>query len=295
METALKICKRLHSYLYAGQFHGKVTGVYDKRLDMETPFGLIAVVQRECLNPFSCLVGSLKPFTALGIRPGMDVLLDKNGLDIPQTELVVDVTMAEDVDLSMDAMTNLFLPMDLNMRLRHVRRAIEQGAGSEDLSLLALSPREAAPLAPLGTQLKALSDGLEEGDMYAACTAAAAAAGFGSGSVPASDILLSGYMAAYTALSFALGRSLHRVRDVTRQLAAAAAQNTNENGAAALLQAGEGLVDEDRFQLLRSLFSDTAYTTLSGCAMRIAGAESGVNFLTGICVGITGQYLMKTI
>ena len=79
------------------------------------------------------------------------------------------------------------------------------------------------------------------------------------------------------------------------QLAAAAAQNTNENGAAALLQAGEGLVDEDRFQLLRSLFSDTAYTTLSGCAMRIAGAESGVNSLTGICVGITGQYLMKTI
>ena len=57
---------------------------------METPFGLIAVVQRECLKPFSCLVGSLKPFTALGIRPGMDVLLDKNGLDIPQTELVVD-------------------------------------------------------------------------------------------------------------------------------------------------------------------------------------------------------------
>ena len=53
METALKICKRLHSYLYAGQFRGKVTGVYDKRLDMETPFGLIAVVQRECLKPFS--------------------------------------------------------------------------------------------------------------------------------------------------------------------------------------------------------------------------------------------------
>ena len=69
METALKICKRLHSYLYAGQFHGKVTGVYDKRLDMETPFGLIAVVQRECLKPFSCLVGSLTIFICIAFTP----------------------------------------------------------------------------------------------------------------------------------------------------------------------------------------------------------------------------------
>lgn len=294
METALKICKRLHSYLYAGQYTGRVLNVWNNRLDIETPFGLIALVQRDCLKPFSCLVGGLKPFSAMNIRPGMPVLLGQSGFDIPDTELEVDVTMAEDVDLSMDTMTNLFLPLDLNIRLRHILRAMEQGASSEDLSMLALSKRDSGMLSPLQKALSALGEALEEGDYEGMESCAAACAGFGSGTAAASDVLLTGYMAAYTALSYALGRSRQLVRYITRRVAAGAAANTNDSGRAVLLQGGEGLVDEDRFQLLRALFSDTPYTTLSGCAMRIASGE-GVNFLTGLCLAVDRHYLSKTL
>lgn len=294
METALKICKRLHSYLYAGQYTGRVLNVWNNRLDIETSFGLIALVQRDCLKPFSCLVGGLKPFSAMNIRPGMPVLLGQSGFDIPDTELEVDVTMAEDVDLSMDTMTNLFLPLDLNIRLRHILRAMEQGASSEDLSMLALSKRDSGMLSPLQKALSALGEALEEGDYEGMESCAAACAGFGSGTAAASDVLLTGYMAAYTALSYALGRSRQLVRYITRRVAAGAAANTNDSGRAVLLQGGEGLVDEDRFQLLRALFSDTPYTTLSGCAMRIASGE-GVNFLTGLCLAVDRHYLSKTL
>lgn len=294
METALKICKRLHSYLYAGQYTGRVLNVWNNRLDIETSFGLIALVQRDCLKPFSCLVGGLKPFSAMNIRPGMPVLLGQSGFDIPDTELEVDVTMAEDVDLSMDAMTNLFLPLDLSIRLRHILRAMEQGASSEDLSMLVLSKGHPGMLAPLQKALSALGEALEEGDYDLMESCAASCAGFGSGTAAASDVLLTGYMAAYTALSYALGRSRQLVRYITRRVAAGAAANTNDSGRAVLLQGGEGLVDEDRFQLLRALFSDTPYTTLSGCAMRIASGE-GVNFLTGLCLAVNRHYLSKTL
>ncbi len=294
METALKICKRLHSYLYAGQYTGRVLNVWNNRLDIETSFGLIALVQRDCLKPFSCLVGGLKPFSAMNIRPGMPVLLGQSGFDIPDTELEVDVTMAEDVDLSMDAMTNLFLPLDLSIRLRHILRAMEQGASSEDLSMLVLSKGHPGMLAPLQKALSALGEALEEGDYDLMESRASACAGFGSGTAAASDVLLTGYMAAYTALSYALGRSRQLVRYITRRVAAGAAANTNDSGRAVLLQGGEGLVDEDRFQLLRALFSDTPYTTLSGCAMRIASGE-GVNFLTGLCLAVNRHYLSKTL
>ncbi len=294
METALKICKRLHSYLYAGQYTGRVLNVWNNRLDIETSFGLIALVQRDCLKPFSCLVGGLKPFSAMNIQPGMPVLLGQSGFDIPDTELEVDVTMAEDVDLSMDTMTNLFLPLDLSIRLRHILRAMEQGAGSEDLSMLALSKGHPGILSPLQKALSALGGALEEGDYDLMESCAAACAGFGSGTAAASDVLLTGYMAAYTALSYALGRSRQLVRYITRRVAAGAAASTNDSGRAVLLQGGEGLVDEDRFQLLRALFSDTPYTTLSGCAMRIASGE-GVNFLTGLCLAVDRHYLSKTL
>lgn len=294
METALKICKRLHSYLYAGQYTGRVLNVWNNRLDIETSFGLIALVQRDCLKPFSCLVGGLKPFSAMNIRPGMPVLLGQSGFDIPDTELEVDVTMAEDVDLSMDAMANLFLPLDLSIRLRHILRAMEQGASSEDLSMLVLSKGHPGMLAPLQKALSALGEALEEGDYDLMESRASACAGFGSGTAAASDVLLTGYMAAYTALSYALGRSRQLVRYITRRVAAGAAANTNDSGRAVLLQGGEGLVDEDRFQLLRALFSDTPYTTLSGCAMRIASGE-GVNFLTGLCLAVNRHYLSKTL
>ena len=58
-----------------------------------------------------------------------------------------------------------------------------------------------------------------------------------------------------------------------------------------LLQVGEGIVAEDVFQLLRSLFSDIPYTSLSAWGNRTAKGANGVNVLVGVSVALYGLYL----
>ena len=45
----------------------------------------------------------------MDLKTGMDVLLDKKGIAIPDGDFSVDVTLAEDVDLTIECMVNLFL------------------------------------------------------------------------------------------------------------------------------------------------------------------------------------------
>ena len=91
----------------------------------------------------------------------------------------------------------------------------------------------------------------------------------------------------------ALGRSRERVRTLTREIAAAAAAHTTDLSGALLLQAGEGLVSEDTFRLLQSVFSDAPYRTLTADASRVARSvsPSGVNILVGIILAISNQYV----
>ena len=125
--------------------------------------------------------------------------------------------------------------------------------------------------------------------------AAGKCSGFGSGLVPASDALLCGYLACFSCLSYALGRSREAVLSMTRAAANGGASNTNENGAVALLQAGEGIVREDVFQLLRSLFSDIPYTSLSAWGNRTAKGVNGVNILVGISIALHDLYLKNAL
>ena len=66
-------------------------------------------------------------------------------------------------------------------------------------------------------------------------------------------------------------------------------------GAAALLQAGEGIVREDVFQMLRSLFSDIPYTSLSAWGNRTAKGANGVNILVGISIALHDLYLKNAL
>ena len=77
--------------------------------------------------------------------------------------------------------------------------------------------------------------------------------------------------------------------------AAGGASNTNESGTVALLQAGEGVVAEDLFQLLRSLFSDIPYTSLSAWGNRTAKRSNGVNVLVGVSIALHDLYLKNAL
>ena len=295
METAERICKRFHSYLRAGEYPGRVTAITGERMDVEASFGTVSVLNAGALQPFSCRISGVQPFTAMDMKPGMDVLMDKKGIAVPDVDFFVDVTLAEDVDLSIECMVNLFLPVDLSIRARYIHRIIERCSANEDLSLLVIDPEAAPELKKLYEPLRDLSAAFFEQDEGHISQAAAGCSGFGNGIVPASDALLCGYMACFSCLSYALGRSRDMVLGMTRAAAAGAAANTNENGTVALLQAGEGLVAEDAFQLLRSLFSDIPYTSITAWGNRLAKGANGVNFLVGISIALHDLYLKNAL
>lgn len=295
METAERICKRFHAYLLSGEFTGRVAAVTGERLDIETSFGIVSVLNAGALQPFSCFVSGIQPFTAMGLQSGMDVLLDRKGIAIPDGDFAVDVTLAEDVDLSIECMVNLFLPVDIAIRARYIHRIVERYSANEDLSLLIIDPDIEPALQRIRGSLQDLSHAFFEQDLQHIEQAAANCSGFGSGVVPASDALLCGYMACFSCLSYALGRSRDTVLGITRAAAAGGASNTNESGTVALLQAGEGVVAEDVFQLLRSLFSDIPYTTLSAWGNRTAKGPNGVNVLVGISMALHDLYLKNAL
>ena len=160
METAERICKRFHSYLLSGEYTGRIAAVTGEKLDIETAFGIVSIVNAGALQPFSCFVSGIQPFTAMNLQPGMDVLLDRKSIDIPDGDLSVDVTLAEDVDLSIECMVNLFLPVDISIRARYIHRIVEQYSANEDLSLLIIDPESAPEL----QQLPCLCAGPGAGD-----------------------------------------------------------------------------------------------------------------------------------
>ncbi len=295
METAERICKRFHSYLLSGEYTGRIAAITGEKLDIETSFGIVSVLNAGALQPFSCFVSGVQPFTAMNLQPGMDVLLDKKGIDIPDGDLSVDVTLAEDVDLSIECMVNLFLPVDISIRARYLHRIVDRYSSNEDLSLLIIAPDSDPALQRIQVCLQNLSQAFFEQDLAQIEKAAANCSGFGSGVVPASDALLCGYMACFSCLSYALGRSRDTVLAMTRAAAAGGASNTNESGSVSLLQAGEGIVAEDVFQLLRSLFSDIPYTSLSAWGNRTAKGANGVNILVGISMALHDLYLKNAL
>ena len=295
METAERICKRFHSYLNSGEYSGRVSSVTGEKLEIETSFGTVSVLNAGALQPFSCFVSGIQPFTAMVLKTGMDVLLDQRVIAIPDADFSVDVTLAEDVDLTIECMVNLFLPVDISIRARYIHRIVEQYSANEDLSMLLIAPDSLPDLQRIRGSLQDLSQAFFEQDPLRSEQAAADCSVFGSDLVSASYGLLCAYMACFSCLSYALGRSRETVLGMTQAAAAGAAANTNENGAMVLLQAGEGMVSEDVFQLLRSLFSDIPYTSLAAWGNRTARSANGVNILVGISLALHDLYLKNAV
>ena len=298
METARKICKRLHAYLRIGNYDGTVHAVYPDAIYCNTSIGMVSILSNaHCLAPFSTVVSSVKPFTRYEIEEGQRVLMGGERIEIPDCELTLDLSQATDYDLSLDTIRAVFLPNDYDIRLRHILHTIESNAKTDDLSPIVVDtkPNEYSELIkPLLPQLHASFR-----DRYPdACSKATSQiAGIGVGLIPSADRLLCGYIAGYAALSAALGRSFNHVLEMTRALASAAAAHTTELSAAFLLQSGEGLVSEDLFSLVRNVLSDAPYSALVASANRIAALPlgGGADMLAGVYLSLSMLYAASPI
>lgn len=293
-EYARKICKRLHAYARLDSYTGRIRTLSPNVLRIETGIGVLSVLSNtNCLQPFSMTVNATKPFTEMDLSEGQAVSFEKERLTFAESEFAVDVSQATDIDLSIDVMKSLFLPLDLSLRVRHLIRAVESGSSTYPLAALVTGERLDPVAEPVAKALPMLHEAVYEQILPACRAAGEALAGYGNGATPDSDDLLEGYFAGYAALSMALGRKSERVRAMTREIAAAAAEHTTDISAALLLQAGEGLVSEDLFRLLQSVFSDAPYRRITADAKNVARgvAPSGVNLLVGVCLAITNQYI----
>ncbi len=275
-----------------GRYEGVVHDVRSNAVTLKTPIGMISILTNaHCLKPFSVVVNSTKKFPGFEIEEGQDVVIGDERIEIPACEFTVDLSQATDLDLSVEIMQSLFLPTDLDIRMRHVMRVIESYGTSEDMSSLITDGKTNAACDAIRPMLAGLHEAVREQELDACARAAEKLAGIGNGEIPSSDMLLCGYVAGYAAWSAALGRSRQRVLSITRALTGAAAAQTTESAAALLLQSGEGLVSEDTFQLLRCIFSDASYQTMVAYANKVATAESGngSDILTGIYLAVTKQ------
>lgn len=292
-EFARKICKRFHAYLRMSSYRGQVYSVSEDAVYFQTSLGMISVLTNaHCLYPFSAVTNSLKPFPKFGLQEGQEVVLENETITVPACGFSVDISSATDIELSVDVMQTLFIPMDLNIRLRHLLRVVEAYGRSDDMSPLITDAKSNPYVETVRPYLSGLHETLREQDENGCRKAAALLAGCGNGWNPSSDDMLVGYMTAYAALSVALGRKRARVLNLTRAIASGAAEHTTDRSAACLLQSGEGLMTEDAFQLLRSIFSDVSYPTMVAYATKVASSISagGTSILTGMHLAVAEHY-----
>lgn len=288
----------MHAYLRMGSYTGVVHTVSPDAVYCNTEIGVVAILRgAHCLAPFSALLSSTKALTRCDIAEGMQVLLGNERIEIPEADFTVDLSQGTDYDLSLGTMQAVFLPVDFEIRLRHVLRAIETNAKADDLSPLVTDgkPNEYSEL--IEPLLPKLHESFREQDPALCESAAGQISGIGAGTIPSADRLLCGYMAGYAGLSAAFGRSFSRVLEMTRALASSAASHTTELSAAFLLQSGEGLVSEDLFQLLRNILSDVTYPTLIATANRIATLPlgGGTDVLAGVYLSLSMLYSVHPI
>lgn len=276
-----------------GNYAGTVYAVYPDAVYCDTSIGMISILTNaHCLEPFSAIVSAVKELNAFGIEEGQQVLMGEERIEIPACEFAVDLSQSTDYDLSMETIKAVFLPVDYDVRVRHILHAVETNAKGDDLSPLITDAKTNEYSDQVKPLLPRLHTAFREQDLNECREASALIAGLGMGLIPPSDRLLCGYMAGYAALSAALGRTFSRVLEMTRELAGSAAQQTTELSAAFLLQSGEGLVSEDIFQLLRNVFSDAPYSGLIASANRIATMPlgGGADLLVGVYLALSALY-----
>lgn len=282
-----RVCSRLAALSLQDPLLGAVHSVFDQAVNVEfgAQRGLIAVVgSQKSLVPYGCVVAAGRPFSALGIRPGAHVALDRTGLAF-EGGVSIRLETAARVALSTDSIACDSERTNLRACLQPVLAVLRAGEESQGLSALAACGAENVYTAFLTPRLNALFDAVGRTDASAE-PLCARTAGCGPGLTPGSDDLLTGYFLTVRLLS-RFGR-MKDARTLLTRMAAAAAQKTNRISGTFLLNSGEGLASEDVLALLNAIFTDAPEADILHAAARVAsfGSTSGRDTLTGLVLAI---------
>lgn len=286
---SLSICSRLLKQARQATLPCAVHSVFEHAVNLEAAgrhelIGLIAADKP--LTPFALSVRNPSPFSALGIRAGMETYFDAERVRIPQAGVSIDVTTARTLDLSVDSVP---ISPDANP-LASVSILIETLGNSREASAgvspLVTNADGNVYTSLLKPRLGELAEAVREVDAQKAAHAAARFAGCGPGLTPSSDDFLVGYFAALRALSNA-GR-IRDVREILPIAAQSAAAKTNRISGTFLLQSGSGLVSSALLELLKVIFSGGCAAAIQAAAIRVGavGSTSGSDTLSGLAFAI---------
>ncbi len=286
---AIAACKRLLDLANEHALAGTVHSVFDHavNVDLEGRDALIGLVARgSALPPYALSVRTEIPFSKTNVRTGMAAAIRDGKFSIPEADLEIDMSIAEPVDLSVDAVGIRYRGPAKTVLEHMILSALNGADAQEGLSPLVTDAEGNAFSKFLKPRLEQLFAAVSTGSSDLAVYAAGRSAGCGLGLTPSSDDLLTGYLTTLHLLFRALGRE--HLRGMIPLMAQAAAKKTNRISAAFLLYSGEGLCNSALFDLFRSVFQfqDEAAAVRAIERVLAIGSTSGADILTGVALAL---------
>lgn len=293
---AAELCSHLRQTLDKGFLSGRVLSVFDHAVNLQTPAGLVSLLTADrALYPDSIRLLEHGPFSACGLRPGIQVEFADNHCFFPQISLIIDLQDVPTKDLSIFHVPGLIVPDGLDKRLAYIIEATAQRGTAEGLAplLFSVGRRPDQDRFPsncytsfLWPRFETLFTAVRSGDLDEAAAAVARTAGCGPGLTPSSDDFLTGFIAALLTRAAADNR-IQPVLTLTRRMADAARPKTNAISGGFLAQSAQGFFSEDVLAVMTALFSESDPQALLDAACEVAcfGETSGTDILTGIYFG----------
>lgn len=286
--NAAAVCKRLLTLSLEQPHSGTVHSVFDHAVNLELGgAGLIGLIaQEKALTPYAVSVRTDHPFSQTGVRPGMAAFLQAGKLSLPQAALEIDLTAAEPVELSVDAIELRYGAAAADALLRRITDALDGADAEASLAPLVTGGEGNVYTRFLAPRLEQLYGAVSLGARDAAVLAAERIAGCGMGLTPSSDDLLTGYFTMLYLLFRGQGRE--HLRGIIPPMARAAAAKTNRISGTFLLQGGEGLANAGMCNLYRSVFQfmDAAAAKRAVERVLAIGSTSGADMLTGAALAL---------
>lgn len=298
MLKAVKLCQDLAGALDNDPAEGRVHSVFDGAVNISAGGRMVSILPDfRCLYPWSCTVNITIPFHDFRLNPGMEVGLSRSLISVPEVCFSVKLGDAELCDLSLWPTEEPAGVRPEGIRLSVLKSLLRERDGEWDMSPLVSGRKDNLYSKVVRQKLKPLHFAFAALNDAAAASAAACIAGCGIGLTPSSDDLLVGYLCAFIALSWEMGRSRETVLAVTRAAGAAAAGKTNSISGAFLLQSSNGFASEDVLKLFNIFFSGASLSQLIAAARRVLafGSTSGTDILTGIVLSIQTHFRSENL
>jgi hypothetical protein len=284
---ATAVCRRLFALSQNSQRSGTVHSVFDHAVNLEFGedclVGLIA--EPKALTPYAVSVRTSDSF-AQAVRAGMAAYLRKGILSVPEAGISLDLSRANPIDLSVDAIELRQFAWAADVLEQRILSALWSADTTTSLAPLATGAEGNVYTRFLAPRLEKLFSAISREDFTGATEAAANCAGCGMGLTPSSDDLLCGYFTTLHLLYRANGNANAKAH--IQCLSQAAAEKTNRISGSFLQQSGMALANLAVCDLFRSIFTDSDTFSADRAIARVLaiGSTSGADTLTGVLLAL---------